>query len=800
MMMKVHRVVAVGLCSAGLFAGGLAFSGAPALGFFVHPYLSKIAEANGSALGQPWQLTFDSGGNLLVPVPGETQSVVDVFNSSDVFTGQLSLAGRFVRSVAVGATGDVYVGELSSSSGAAVVDVFKPEGGGKYKLLQEKELVQGVEYLAIDNSSGPHRGEVYVLGNAITAGIQVQVTDAEGKLVGPGTELPQSEEGYAYNTLEGGPEGYTEDGMAIDGATGKLYLANPRRGFVDEYNAAHVYQGHLSGPSGSFEPVALAVEESTGDLYVVDAANKVVDQFDASGKYIGKIAETSAGPLSIPVGLAVNSSGHVYVSDAGVAVVDVFGASVPAPEVTTGAASVVLSQRTTVKLEGVVNPEGEEVISCEFEYGTSTAYGHTAACTPAPGSGSAPVPVSAEVSGLALGTTYHYRLVAAGPKATNPSMDRTFATDPPVPGLQTEAASGVEQPAPETIIATLNGTLEPAGADTHYYFEWGETEAYGSVSPALPGTDAGEAFGAVHAQAQIGGLKPTTVYYFRLVASNSFGTTRGAGVTFFTPAREFRPQVIGGLPASNVSQFAATLNDTIETREAIVDYHYEYGTSTAYGSIAPIPDNYTPITSQPVAIVQPIFGLQAGTTYHYRLIASGPGGTNIAGPDETFTTLTVPPPTVNTGGSEGVGVGQATLTGAVDPHGWDTTYLFEYGPSTAYGASWPTVQVDMGALEGAQPVVVNVPNLLPGTIYHYRLVASNGGGTSYGPDMTFATGEYPAQVIQEPMALRTLLVPSGEIAKAPAKKGKKTKKKGKQSKAHHSAKHGHRRKQAKRKQ
>ncbi|MGH2853814.1 MAG: hypothetical protein ACRDLF_06445, partial [Solirubrobacteraceae bacterium] len=441
------------------------------------------------------------------------------------------------------------------------------------------------------------------------------------------------------------------------------------------------------------------------------------------------------------------------------------------------------SQRTAVKLEGVVNPEGEEVASCEFEYGTSTAYGQTAACTPAPGSGSSPVPVSAEVSGLALETTYHYRLVAAGAKAANPGVDRTFTTYAAVPGLQTEAASGIEQPVPEAIVATLNGTLEPAGADTRYYFEYGPTEGYGSVSPALPGTDAGEAFETVRAQTQIAGLKPATVYHFRLVGTSSFGTTRGADVTFSTPPREFNPPVISGLPASSVGQFAATLNGALQTREALVNYHFEYGTSTAYGQVAPVPDNYAPITTSTVPVSQPVGGLQAGTTYHYRVVASSPGGTEVAGPDETFTTLPVPAPTVQTGGASGVGVGAATLSGTIDPHGWDTTYLFQYGTSAAYGLSWPTVQVDMGALEGPQPVVVGVPNLLPGTIYHYRLVATNGGGTSYGPDMTFTTGEYPAQLIQEPVALRTLLVPSGKGAEPSSKHGKKARKRKKHAKS-----------------
>src|SRR6185312_7867184 len=109
----------------------------------------------------------------------------------------------------------------------------------------------------------------------------------------------------------------------------------------------------------------------------------------------------------------------------------------------------------------------------------------------------------------------------------------------------------------------------------------------------------------------------------------------------------------------------------------------------------------------------------------------------VLGPDETFTTPPIPAPAVETGGASSVGVGAAMLSGAIDPHGWDTTYLFQYGTSTAYGQSWPAVQFDMGAVKGPQLVMVSVSNLLPGTTYHYRLVASNSGGTSHGQDMAF---------------------------------------------------------------
>jgi hypothetical protein len=259
--------------------------------------------------------------------------------------------------------------------------------------------------------------------------------------------------------------------------------------------------------------------------------------------------------------------------------------------------------------------------------------------------------------------------------------------------------------------------------------------------------------------------------------------------------------VLGGVPASLVSQFTATLNGTLETGGGIVNYHFEYGTTTNYGSIQPVPDSYAPLTAETIPVSQPIYGLQAGTTYHYRLVASSPGGTEVKGPDETFTTLSIPAPTVATGGSEGVTVNQATLSGTIDPHGWNTEYLFEYGTTTAYGADWPTVLVDMGALEGPQPVVANVLSLQPGTTYHYRLVATNGGGTSYGPDMTFTTGAYTAEAIQEPVTLRTLLVPSEPgIVVTTTKKAKKPKKAKKRHKPrpHHRAKHGKAKKAARR--
>jgi hypothetical protein len=484
---RLHAGILALLCA---LAGGLAFASAPALGFLLHPYLSQITEANGAPLGAPQGLALDAEGNLFALHAfngnGLPESrVVDVFDSANAFTSQFSVVPNTYiggRSVAVSdATGDVYVAEDGAYTPS--VEVFKPEGGGKYTLLQKRPIPESGSYLAIDNSSGPRAGDLFVVMGILPYGAPAKVeiikTNEEGVLEETGEELPPPPEGFRRR---GGS-------LAIDRATGKVYIPTLEdlvggafAGVVEEYNSQGVYQGQLVGSSG-FAPEAVAIEESTGDLYVVTQGD--VEQFNASGKYIGVIDQTPAGVLPGAVDVVVNAGGDVYVSSGGV--IDIFGpAGSSVPYVSTGGASVAPQTRTVAKLEGVVNPEGEEVTSCQFEYGTSTAYGHTAACAPAPGSGSGAVEVSAEVSsGLAVGATYYYRLVAANKNGVDPGLPGTFTTVAAVPGLQTEAASGIEQPAAGTIVATLNGSLEPDGADTHYYFEYGETEAYGSVTPAV---------------------------------------------------------------------------------------------------------------------------------------------------------------------------------------------------------------------------------------------------------------------------------------------------------------------------
>jgi hypothetical protein len=80
--------------------------------------------------------------------------------------------------------------------------------------------------------------------------------------------------------------------------------------------------------------------------------------------------------------------------------------------------------------------------------------------------------------------------------------------------------------------ATLNGTVNPQGASTTYFFQYGTTTAYGSRTPSV---GAGVGTKAVAATAAIAGLGPNTKYHYRLVAQNSLGTTAGKDRAFTTP-------------------------------------------------------------------------------------------------------------------------------------------------------------------------------------------------------------------------------------------------------------------------
>jgi hypothetical protein len=110
---------------------------------------------------------------------------------------------------------------------------------------------------------------------------------------------------------------------------------------------------------------------------------------------------------------------------------------------------------------------------------------------------------------------------------------------------------------------------------------------------------------------------------------------------------------------------------------------------------------------------------------------------------------TTPVPGVRTGASTVAGPHAADVAGRVNPTGMTaaqaTVFRFEYGTTSAYGESTPDLP-DGSQLTSGKYVDVgtHLDGLAPGQTYHYRLVARNANGTTYGQDRTFRTADAPA--------------------------------------------------------
>ena len=190
--------------------------------------------------------------------------------------------------------------------------------------------------------------------------------------------------------------------------------------------------------------------------------------------------------------------------------------------------------------------------------------------------------------------------------------------------------------------------------------------------------------------------------------------------------------------ASSVSTGSATLNGTVNPSGKAASYHFEYGTSTSYGQSTPTQSAGADSQTHPESAA--VAGLAPGTTYHFRIVATNSAGTSL-GADQVFTTQASPAapraPQASTGPAESVSASAAKLTGTVNPNAQATSYRFDYGTSTSYGAS--TSSQSAGAGSSNRSVAATLHALKPGRTYHYRLLATSPAGTSSGGDRTFKT-------------------------------------------------------------
>lgn len=284
---------------------------------------------------------------------------------------------------------------------------------------------------------------------------------------------------------------------------------------------------------------------------------------------------------------------------------------------------------TTITLNAMINPKGLDA-DFHIEYGTGVECLSSTAPAPA-GNGVAFENFSAQLINLTPQTTYHYRVVAQNAQGTSYSILKEFTTagDPHAPDARTSSASvNMNQ-------AKVSGWINPHGAYTDYYFEYGLNDQYGFSSELMEESDGTQ---DIIVSTVLTSLVPLTTYHYRIVAENDYGETQGLDRTFVTGEAAKLPLATTE-EAYDVSSSQAALEGVVNPNnvETSVPAHYcfEYGLTDAYGSATE--EKYAGAGVSDVFVNETISGLEALTTYHFRMVAINSVGATY-GADMVFTT------------------------------------------------------------------------------------------------------------------------------------------------------------------
>ena len=193
--------------------------------------------------------------------------------------------------------------------------------------------------------------------------------------------------------------------------------------------------------------------------------------------------------------------------------------------------------------------------------------------------------------------------------------------------------------------------------------------------------------------------------------------------------RPFPLPAVTTLPPTNVTSTNAMLNGFVDDKGFSTLSYFEYGVITASGSFT----STNSVSSTNVATL--LSGLIPTTNYHYRIIATGPGGT-VTGNYVAFTTP-VALPVVTTLSANVTDSDAATLNASVNPGNGVTTTIFQWGTTTNYSNVVVAPTIDAGLTN--VPVSILIGSLAANATFHYRITAANSAGGMYGNDVTFTT-------------------------------------------------------------
>ncbi len=230
---------------------------------------------------------------------------------------------------------------------------------------------------------------------------------------------------------------------------------------------------------------------------------------------------------------------------------------------------------------------------------------------------------STNLTELARTSEYYYVAFATNIKGTSYGDEINFRTEPVAPILKTIPAKDIT-----THTALVGGEITSNGGATVT-----ERGIYWGANPNTITTGTKLVIGPDGTFAStLSNLTPGSTYYYTVYAVNSIGTSYGTEMKFTLLGKNPSAKT---LAVTNLSRETAILNGVVSANSLNTTVRFEYGLTTAYGSVI----NYnTPVTQDNDTIRVNITGLTSNTIYHYRIIAENELGT-VYGRDTSFRTV-----------------------------------------------------------------------------------------------------------------------------------------------------------------
>jgi hypothetical protein len=288
------------------------------------------------------------------------------------------------------------------------------------------------------------------------------------------------------------------------------------------------------------------------------------------------------------------------------------------PGVTTSPAISITPSSAT--LPGSVNPNGSDTQVWFLYSSNRSMFGALATTTQDIGSGTVAAPVSANITGLALGASYYYQAMAQNSAGTVQGSILSFTTVTGPPSVSTSAAISVAGGT-----AGLAGVVNPNGLDTQVWFLYA-TNSSMSGAVSTPQQDIGPGTAPVPVNANVTGFGANATYYFQAVAQNSAGTTQGAILSFTATSLDQYPTV-GTYPATSIASSSATLAGVVNPAGSDTLVWFVYSTNSSMSDALSTPPQDVGSGTVPVPFTANITDLAANVPYYFQAVAQNGAGT-----------------------------------------------------------------------------------------------------------------------------------------------------------------------------